>query len=74
VCALIAKGSHARLDLTPHSSENAAQKESALYIFSVVPSLFGSELERYINEIKAMLTASLHDAAHRSVCCVFMLA
>jgi hypothetical protein len=42
-------------------------KESALFIFSVVPSLFGSELANYVNEIRGMLLASLHDTAHLNV-------
>ncbi len=52
---------------------DVAHKENALYIFSVVPSLFGSELNTYLNEIKAMLLGSLRDTAHVNVSSDFSL-
>jgi len=48
-------------------SPNVALKESALVIFSVVPALFGDQIERYLGEIRAMLSHSLHDTEHLNV-------
>lgn len=47
-------------------------REGALRIFSAVPSVFGKELQRYINEVATVLSTSLQDHANNDVqlaCC-----
>eukprot|EP00047_Mylnosiga_fluctuans_P003070 m.227329 g.227329 ORF g.227329 m.227329 type:complete len:1114 (+) comp11571_c0_seq1:98-3439(+) len=48
-------------------SPSPALRESALRIFSVVPSVFGDQLTRYINEVATVLNVGLQDAANIDV-------
>ncbi|ESP04937.1 hypothetical protein LOTGIDRAFT_184912 [Lottia gigantea] len=50
------------------SSEDAGLRESALNIFSSVPTIFGNQQGHYLDVIKQMLAQSLQDRAHPQVC------
>ena len=49
-------------------SPNPSLRESALFIFGIVPALFGDNLETYIAEIKLLLQTSLQDTTNFNVC------